>query len=797
MTRVRAIALFVLRQGRRGCRSAHAMRLSVALAAVAGCYQLTVSAQDTQRALDTRVASLGPTAHPVLPGDPTQYLFVPTPGSGAAPDASTAGLGLARAVRLIADGESQAALALLQSNALAASPLSSHARYYTAVALRNLKRLDDAESVLAALVARRPVGYLEQASAILRAEVAIARQQPQQAVAALEAITISRVASPEQVLARLGAAAEQSGDTEKALRVYRRLYFEFPLSGEAEAAGVAINRLQLGRPGPLEVLPLERARAEALFAARRWAQAREAFANLITTSTRDEDRELATLRVAECDVNLNRARQARDVLQQFAEQGTRQVEAQYYEVLSARALDLTSYEADARRFVQEHPQSAWAEDVLNGLATYYIVNDNDEAADEMFRTLLTRFPTSRYAERAAWKVGWSAYRAGRFSEAATVFEAAAADAPRADFRPAWIYWAGRAHDQVEETAAAAARYRLTATDYLNSYYGRLAVQRLAERRDTFSPAPAQVAADAMPSPLIPTDLLVRQLVGLGLYDDALRELEYAQRAWGDSAAIQATTAWIRHHRAAQLASMERFQSLRGAINQMKRAYPQYLAAGGEDLPPEVLKVIFPLDYWPLISAEAQDRSLDPYLMAALVAQESTFTADIRSGANAYGLMQLIPSTGRRYANKVGLRGFSTAALTRPETNVRLGMTYFKDLMDRFGGAHFALASYNAGESRVQRWIDERPGIPQDEFIDDIPFPETQNYVKRILGTAEDYRRLYGGGILVPGLLRPAVAVAAAPVATGRASAPTSTKKASKPAKRKSSTTRSVRSSRSR
>jgi len=75
------------------------------------------------------------------------------------------------------------------------------------------------------------------------------------------------------------------------------------------------------------------------------------------------------------------------------------------------------------------------------------------------------------------------------------------------------------------------------------------------------------------------------------------------------------------------------------------------------------------------------------------------------------------------------------------------MRYFKDLIDRFGGAHYALASYNAGEGRIARWIAERPGFEQDEFIDDIPFPETQNYVKRILGTADDYRRLYGGGIL--------------------------------------------------
>ena len=83
-------------------------------------------------------------------------------------------------------------------------------------------------------------------------------------------------------------------------------------------------------------------------------------------------------------------------------------------------------------------------------------------------------------------------------------------------------------------------------------------------------------------------------------------------------------------------------------------------------------------------------------------------------------------------------------LTNPDANVRLGTAYLADKIREFGALHLALASYNAGERAVRRWMAERPEVSdQDEFIDDIPYPETQNYVKRILGTTEDYRWLYG------------------------------------------------------
>jgi soluble lytic murein transglycosylase len=108
-------------------------------------------------------------------------------------------------------------------------------------------------------------------------------------------------------------------------------------------------------------------------------------------------------------------------------------------------------------------------------------------------------------------------------------------------------------------------------------------------------------------------------------------------------------------------------------------------------------------------------------------------------------MQIVPATGRRYARTLGIPRFTTASLTNAEINIRIGTNYFADLIEQFGDVAPALAAYNAGENRVARWLSERPNIDKDEFIDDIPFPETQNYVKRVIGTAEDYRVLYGRG----------------------------------------------------
>ena len=699
--------------------------------------------------------ALKPTAHPALPGRIGDFWFVPEsfarPAAGRSESPAEK---LARGVKLIDGGDFAAGLPLVTSADVSGAPLASYARYYRAVALVGLNRLPEALVSFEGLEAEATAGasgYLfGEAVPFRRAELEVARLKADKAVDTLEAVSKQRgVTTPEEVWLRIGRAAEAAGDRDKAIDAYRKVYYEAPLSLQALDAQSLLARLDTS---PLtERFKLELARAERVFNARRWAQARAGFEPLANLASGD-DKELIALRLAECDYYLDRFRVSRDALKPYLKSASRKAEARFFSLTATRALgDDDTYIAVARALVEEFPDSTWAAETLNNLASHYIILDDDAAADEVFRELWRRFPGARYAERAAWKIGWWAYKNGRFADAAQAFDSGAAAFPRSDNRPAWLYWSGRAYDQTGETALANERYRLEVADYENSYYGRVA-SKLLETRGEPGVADNVTSAAAPGTPQIPTAAVIRELVSVEMYDAALKELQYAQGAWGDTPAIEATIAWIRHEQAQHETAPERFDHLRGAINIMKRAYPQYLTAGGEQLPPAVLEVIYPLDYWPLIEKYSTANGLDPYLMAALIAQESTFTADVRSGANAYGLMQLLPTTGRSYARRLRIP-FSNASLTTPETNIRLGMAYFKDLVDRFGGAHYALASYNAGESRVSQWLSERPGLPQDEFIDDIPYPETQSYVKRILGTAEDYRRLYGGGLLQPGSLK--------------------------------------------
>jgi len=160
-------------------------------------------------------------------------------------------------------------------------------------------------------------------------------------------------------------------------------------------------------------------------------------------------------------------------------------------------------------------------------------------------------------------------------------------------------------------------------------------------------------------------------------------------------------------------------------------------------PDKFWRLAFPMPYQRELEEISREQSLDPYLVAALIRQESEFNPKAVSRSNARGLTQVMPATGRQVSRQLGMRAFRTNMLFTPETNLKIGTAYLKTLSDQLQGRWEAtLASYNAGKTHVLSWLASGNFHEPAEFVESIPFNETRVYVQSVLRNAEVYRRLY-------------------------------------------------------
>ena len=155
-------------------------------------------------------------------------------------------------------------------------------------------------------------------------------------------------------------------------------------------------------------------------------------------------------------------------------------------------------------------------------------------------------------------------------------------------------------------------------------------------------------------------------------------------------------------------------------------------------------MLFPLPYKEDVARQAKSHDLDLYAVAALIRQETEFNPAAHSHANAYGLMQLVPATGRQMARQQGIRLASTNTLLDPVINIQLGTHYLRDQLNVWGGDWYqTLAAYNAGPGRVRQWLTWNTYREPAEFVESIPFSETRDYVQAVLRNADMYRTIYG------------------------------------------------------
>jgi soluble lytic murein transglycosylase len=595
-----------------------------------------------------------------------------------------------------------------------------------------------ADTLLQGFAKRHPDSIFTEGIPVLLASAYLQQQNQQAALQVLLPLRNQMIGGHSDFLYILGRAYQLSGDTAQATAVYRRLYDSFPLSGEAQKA---VDQLQQMGAAPLTASERRR-HADSLFAAGRYGDAvndYDALARMVSAGSPDwADFQI---RAAACRLKLKKLsrRDAEKLPDVDGEPGA--LRLYVLAELARNDNDASRQQAILRQMVQRFPASPWLGQALYSGGNMYLLSRDYPKAIDQYSTLFRLFPRSRLAPSSHWRAAWLNYRLRNYSEAARLMDeqlqmyAGGAEIPNA------LYWRGRIYEEEEHNIGQAENYyRVLAATFRNYYYAMLARQRLS----VLPPRQAQpVALLATVKPPVAPDLSAdlpeddihlikaRLLANAALNEYIAPEIEASEdsSSWGDYAQAEIYASYGEYFRALQV---------------MKRSSVPFLQLTVDQVPMAYWKLLFPRPYWADLNADASRNGLDPYLVASLVRQESEFNPGAVSHANAYGLMQLLPVVGKKLARREGNRRFTAAQLLNPVTNLRLGTVYLSSVIGSFDGQmEYALAAYNAGNSRVREWLAAGGYKDIPEFVESIPFSETRGYVESILRNREMYRQVYG------------------------------------------------------
>jgi len=539
---------------------------------------------------------------------------------------------------------------------------------------------------------------------------------------------------------------QAAGDLANAAEFYQRVYDQFFTGDSATRAAAALLALKdsMGVAYP-EPLPEQRMRrADRLLEARLYADAQAEY-QAITDQAPQLEREQARVRVGAADYLAGHAAQAYTYLAGL-EPGESEADAErlyYMEECARHQGNDGDMLAAVARLAERAPKSPWRLKALVSAANRYLLINRPDDYLPLYKAAYADFPGEPAAALSHWKVTFQAYLQGK-SEATGLLREHLRNYPAHATAAAALYFLARLAEQDGDLAAAKVYYQKLADAFENYYYALLARDRLRDARLTGVPLSQQASEFAATlsfprakpletDPTAATGARIersRLLRGAGLNDLADGELRYGARTDGQAAVL-----------AVEMATAADSPYL--GMRAMKSLIPDYLGLPFESAPRQFWQLLFPLPYRGELTADAASHGLDPNLVAGLIRQESEFNPAALSHANAYGLTQVRPGTGRQYARQAGLRRFSTQSLLQPAVNLKIGTLYLRSMLDHHGGrVEETLAAYNAGPARAAEWLAWNHYREPAEFVESIPFTETRDYVQAVLRNADIYRRLY-------------------------------------------------------
>ena len=620
--------------------------------------------------------------------------------------------------------------------------LREYALYWTSQAQRALGRNADAYKLLQSIQHDYPNTAMREPLLEAFAPTAVQLGHAQEAIDALDAY--SATASKPPLLYERARAYQAAHQLPRAAKDYQTVFYKFPLADEAKPASSALSQLMhaLGKEYAYPGVEMQEQRAQVFYDAHKWKEARAEFEKLLTMlkDPANPARQRAQLRVAECRVQLKGSPSL------IAAVKTPDLEVDA-ERLYALSQAYRSAKKEAEMFLalntlaQNYPVSRWTEEGLMAAGNYHWVELDRTKAIINYQRVLDSFPSGKYAFNCEWRIAWVAYL-NRQPDADDRLGTFLLKYPVSSNSVDALYWLGRNAERGGNAMRARSYYTKASERFPQTYFGNAAAARLAklgpgeenpaEFLEKIPPPPSLRPFDE-PIPVAAADRWARAqaLRAIAFDSSAEQELKNAYFATSSPRFLleAAQAAFDQGHYGAGMAY--------GRI-----IVPNFDSRKISEVPVAAWKALFPLPYEAALRREAAKNDFDPMFAAGLIRQESTFQADAVSHANAIGLMQVLPKTGKLLAKQLKVR-YTKDKLFEPDYNIELGMLYIASLVRQTGALEYAAAAYNAGEDRIAAWKAERNYDEIPELVESIPFTETREYVQVVLRNTEVYRMIYG------------------------------------------------------
>lgn len=618
--------------------------------------------------------------------------------------------------------------------------LADYGRLLLAESLWRLGDHAEARQAAESIAARKPDTPLAPLSFLMASSLAAHQQDEAAAEKLLRRFLSLFPRNPAADRARyfLGLSLVAQGRPAEAAGVFSALWLTVPASEYGQAAGDQLDVLAqsgLALPTPTVAERLER--AERLLSAGVPASARNE-AEALLAEQPGADIALRALRVS---AGAWRRSGRYDLAARSVER------ALIIESRPELLLDLArlQHRAGAKetalvtieRLLREAPAAREAPDAL--LLRGRIFEDSGDRAEAAatYQRIWKEFADAEAAGVALWRLAWMDGLEGKWAEAARWFGSLVTLKSAPAFRIASAYWAGRSQEALGATAEARRLYALVLKEAPRGYYGALAARRSGSVSGGDGANPPSLPANPLDS--LAGDLRfarVEALRSLGLAEWASLELdELLFSSAGDPSKLYGVSgAYVRE------------AQYHLALRILRQHFIDLALRGGDRLPRAFWEMFYPLGWQSEIREAAARVGLDPFFVAAVVREESSFFPAARSRVGARGLMQLMPDTARSVASRQRIPFGQGDLLDEPGPNVRLGAVFLAELLKEFGDPRLAAAAYNAGPSRVREWWAARRSDDLEVFVERIPFDETRHFVKRVLASWEEYRRIYEKGV---------------------------------------------------